>query len=246
MKALPETGRQRLERNDRARAETETEARPWRLALMVLFGAYLTWHIWLWSQRAERPRVEGLDELLTLTRWLNVGALLWILIMHPVSRAWRGAVGVLRKRRRTKSAPPKHADGPKTSPSATADLLELLVLVIACGGSVGLFLMYYLIGLSSVALGAMLLALPWAPVVYIARRAFPGGRNQLVIAGLLAFFAVGIVHSCANRGFYQWKYSGSGVRFAIPSGESSRVAPAGLQLPIHERLDLPSPKSALR
>lgn len=49
MKALPETGRQRLERNDRARAETETEARPWRLALMVLFGAYLTWHIWLSS-----------------------------------------------------------------------------------------------------------------------------------------------------------------------------------------------------
>ena len=42
MDTLTGTARQRLERQNLLRAEAESDARPWRLAFMVILGAWIT------------------------------------------------------------------------------------------------------------------------------------------------------------------------------------------------------------
>ena len=85
--------------------------------------------------------------------------------MHPVSCACHGLLSKLRGKTGRRSGQPKSAAESKPQPSQVGSVLEWFAWIIPVAGSFGLFLVYDVIGLSGVALAALLLAFPWAPVV---------------------------------------------------------------------------------
>ncbi len=222
------TSRERAELRAIERAQDERAREPWRFALMLLFAAWVGLHGWLWLQRGVRPRIEGLHEELTVVRALTTGAFLWVLLYTPV--AWLAARFGAGLRRRlaalfspAERAPaerdgdePDDAGQPRPAPRHERTTLVLACLTALVGGSVlfgfaGLFLMQL-----GIVLLTVLAMLPWLLVVLLLRKAFPSGRGELVMAGLLLFFAVGLAQSWSNRGFYEWKYSTGGIEFRLP------------------------------
>ena len=99
------------------------------------------------------------------------------------------------------------------------------------GGSVVFGLAGTLLVPAIAGVGALLVLLPWLPVVALLRRAFPGGRGELVLVGLLAFVLVGFTQSFCNRGFYEWKIRNRSVEFQLPAGATFQDRTTGEALP---------------
>lgn len=183
----------------------------------MLFAAWVVVHAWLWHSRGIRPRIDGLDGKLTIMRWLSAGAFLWVFLYTPLTF-------LLSKFSSTHKphdgAPSPHRDasqhhtkrlGPFENGAWTLPILATLV-----GISLTLTLTGFALGMGLIGGLAAIGLLPWLPLVLILRRAFPGGRSELVMASLLLFFIVGLGQSVFNRGFYKWTYHFGSITFVVP------------------------------
>ena len=228
------TPRERAELRAAERASEARAAEPWRLALAVVFALWVGLHAWLWLQRGVRPRIDGLDDLLTIARALTAGAFLWVLLYTPLAWLARRVGARVRSRLARRIARdgsgPRHRDGhagDEVEPGSPGHeratlgltLASVLAALVLFGGSTAFaigFALYVPLGVVAITLLGLL---PWLPVVWLLHRAFPqdsGGRGELVMAGLLLFFAVGLAQSWSNRGFYEWRYSNAGIEFRLP------------------------------
>jgi hypothetical protein len=211
-----ETARDRADRRHEERQLQEQEAQPWRIAVGVVFAVWLALHLWLWLQRGLRPRVDGLDSNLTIARYLSASALLWTFLYLPLAAAFAKLRSAPRRRREALSPQQASTDTPQTTfLGKSAATLPILAAII--GASLAFTFAGTLLGMGAIGLFALVALLPWLPLVYMLRRAFPGGRGELVVACLLLFFAVGLAQSVFNRGFYEWHYKFGSIDFRVPT-----------------------------
>ena len=171
---------------------------------------------------------------LTIARALTAGAFLWVLLYTPLAWLARRVGARVRSRLARRIARdgsgPRHRDGhagDEVEPGSPGHeratlgltLASVLAALVLFGGSTAFaigFALYVPLGVVAITLLGLL---PWLPVVWLLHRAFPqdsGGRGELVMAGLLLFFAVGLAQSWSNRGFYEWRYSNAGIEFRLP------------------------------
>lgn len=215
-----ETPRQRAARHQHERDQVELSARPWRIGLGLILGAWILGLCWFSFQRGIRPRVIGLDAQLTTLRWLTASAFLWVLLISPLTRLGTRMTSLFarrkeqRKQLRTGSNPPD-SDATNLSLLETSTwLLPCLAALVGACVLLSIWELFAVLGIVSLMTAGTLL--PWIPVIYLTRRAFPN-RSEMVMVTMLLFMGTGIAQSVVNRGFYQHKYSNQGIRFVIPS-----------------------------
>lgn len=215
--ASHESSRERARRHHDERAAEQEQALPWKVAAAVLFAAWVVVHAWLWHSRGIRPRLDGLHDKLTIMRWLSAGALLWVFLYTPLCfllskcRSLKKPRDKAPRQHQTEVEPRAKRPGPLETSAWTLPILATLV-----GVSLIFTLPSFSIAMGTVAALAAIGLLPWLPLVLILRRAFPGGRSELVMASLLLFFVVGLGQSVFNRGFYKWTYHFGSITFVVP------------------------------
>lgn len=214
-----ETPRERADRHQHEREQGQLVARPWKIALGLSFAIWVLALLWFNFQRDIRPRVVGLDSKLYVLRCLTGSAFLWVLLIMPLSRLGAKLMSLFAKRKQLTSRKRAGGNQPDSEPTQLT-LLETSAWLLPCMAATiaaSLLISFWgiFVAMGSVSLLALVMLLPWAPVIFVARRAFPK-RNELVMVTMLLFLGTGIAQSIVNRGFYSHSYSTRGVRFVIP------------------------------
>ena len=213
-----ESARERAERHARERTSEAARARPWKVAVAVVFVGWVLVHAWLWHRRGIRPRLESLDSQLTVLRILTAGALLSAVFYLPLCYALGRLRGLakLRSPRRHALGDPEHESQASRWSLAEQSAWLLPCLAVVVSISMLTTISGFLLGMGFAGALALATLLPWTPVLFLLRRAFPGGRGELVVAAMLLFVAVGLTQSVLNRGFYKWTYSFGSIHFKVP------------------------------